>query len=241
MLIFGNKRCKDRVFARNIAKITGFKAKKLELYALALTHKSAENTRCPSDYADNERLEFLGDAVLDAVVSELLYLRYPSADEGFLTQMRTKIVNGKSLSVLAEKIGLHKLILLSPTLSPPNVKIKEDAFEAFIGAIYLDKGYKFVKRFVLQKIFIHYINLSELQHVENNYKSRVIEWSQKHKIPVKFQTEAESLDSYYFISYIRINDKTIGKGKAKSKKAAEQIASKLAYLKIKENEAEFIR
>ncbi len=233
------KRCKDRAFSREIARILGFRAKNPALYSLALTHKSVTDLRCESDYDNNERLEFLGDSIFDAVISELIYKRFPSADEGFLTQMRTKIVNGKSLSEFSRKIGLNELIRIHPT-QHTNDKINEDAFEALIGAIYLDRGFKHVKRFVEQKIFIHYVNLNELKHLETNYKSRIIEWSQKHKISIKFETEPEALDSKYFISYIRIQEKVFGTGKAKSKKSAEQIAARDAFFKIQENEDELV-
>jgi len=231
-------KCTDRQFSKEIAQILGFRAKNSDLYALALTHKSAINERCDFDYQNNERLEFLGDTVLDAVISELLYKRFPSADEGFLTQMRTKIVNGKSLSDFAKKIGLTHLIHIHPSQNA-NDKINEDAFEALIGAIYLDRGFKHVKRFVEQKIFIHYVNLNELKHQETNYKSRIIEWSQKHKIGIKFETETEDVDSKYFISYIRIQEKIYGTGRAKSKKAAEQIAAHDAFIKIQNSDETF--
>ncbi len=212
-------------------KILGFKPKNTLYYTLALTHKSAGQKDCVNNYENNERLEYLGDAILDAVISELLYQRFPTGDEGFLTQMRTKIVNGKKLSELAKKIGIKKLISVDKG-TPLSEKIFEDAFEAFIGAIFLDRGYNYVKRFVAQRIMIQHVNLNKLKHVETNYKSKVIEWSQKNKHAVEFVTEYESEDSKYFISHLKIDSKIYGTGKGTSKKEAEQKAAEQTLYKI---------
>lgn len=196
--------------------------------------------RCPSDYNDNERLEFLGDSILDAVISEVLYKRFPSADEGFLTQMRTKIVNGESLSELANKTGVSNLIMLNPVQNLSR-KIAEDAFEAFIGAIYLDKGYEAVMRFVEVEVFSKHINLQKLPEVENNYKSRVYEWTQKHKIPdLKYDTQADTKNKKWFVSKVLIKGVIIGKGKGRNKITAEQKASERAYKEILHNETKYL-
>lgn len=212
----------------------GFNPKNLSFYILALTPKSAVPRSCiKGSDINNERLEFLGDAILDAAISELLFKRFPAADEGFLTQMRTKIVNGKKLTELAKKIHLENLIVRK---SKHNIseRIYEDAFEALIGAIYLDRGFKYVKQFVLQKIMVEHINLNKLRFINNNYKSRVIEWSQKYKIPIEFITDITSETSKEFTAQLLINGNIVSVGKGVSKKNAEQAASENALNKIKE-------
>jgi len=228
---FRKHKCIDKKLNAELTKLLGFKPKNFEIYYTALTHKSATDVPCYKEGSDNERLEFLGDAILDAVISELLYLRFPTADEGFLTQMRTKIVNGKQLAELAVKVGIDKLVFKSKR-STSSVRIYEDAFEAIIGAIYLDRGLNYTKKFISQKIMIHHIDLNKLKSVESNFKSKVIEWSQKNKINLDFYTDYETVDSKVFICYIRIDNKILGTGKAYSKKGAEQIAAKLAFEKI---------
>ena len=210
----------------------GFKPKNIDYYILAFTHKSHDSKDFSGFHDNNERLEYLGDAILDAAISELLYKRFPSADEGFLTQMRTRIVNGKKLTELAKKLQIEKLLFIK---SQKNIteRIYEDAFEALIGAIFLDRGFKYVSLFVSQKIMVEHIDLNKLKFEDTNYKSKVIEWSQKHKIPIEFCTEEESEDSKYFISSLKINNDVIGKGKGFSKKSAEQNASQFALEKIK--------
>ncbi len=226
--------CKDKYNSRKLIKLLGFRPKDIELYILALTPKSSSVHTCIEGTGNNnERLEFLGDAVLDAAVSEILFKRFPSADEGFLTQMRTKIVNGKKLSELAKKIKLDELIIGLPKQNFSE-RIYEDAFEAMMGAIYLDKGFKYVKQFVLQKIMVEHIDLNKLRFTDSNYKSRIIEWSQKHKINIEFITESASENSKEFICKLSVNDKIIGTGKAFSKKDAEQLASQNALKEIKD-------
>ncbi len=228
------EKCYDRATALSLWRLLGFKPKNLSYYILALTPKSVIPHPClKGSDINNERLEFLGDAILDAAISELLFKRFPSADEGFLTQMRTKIVNGKKLTELAKKIHLDSLIV---SKSKKNIteRIYEDAFEAIIGAIYLDRGFKYVKQFVLQKIMVEHIDLNKLRFVNDNFKSRIIEWSQKYKIPIEFLTEAVSETSKEFISQLLINGKVVSKGTGISKKTAEQFASEEALNKIKE-------
>ncbi|MCF6365734.1 MAG: ribonuclease III [Bacteroidales bacterium] len=226
--------CVNRRFIKSLKKLLGFKPKDINYYVLAFTHKSADFNECYEvSLQNNERLEFLGDAILDAVISELLYKRFPTANEGFLTQMRTKIVNGKKLTELAKKLNINKLLFVKSEKSISE-RIYEDAFEALIGAIYLDRGFKYAKQFVSQKIMVEHIDLNKLKFVDTNYKSRIIEWSQKHKIEIEFCTDFISEVSKDFNSQLKINGKIIGEGKAYSKKEAEQFASKQALEKIKE-------
>jgi len=228
------EKCYDRALALSLKKLFGFSPKKISYYIIALTPKSSIPRPClKGSDINNERLEFLGDAILDAAISELLFKRFPSADEGFLTQMRTKIVNGKKLTELAKKLQFDTLIL---NKSKQNIteRIYEDAFEAVIGAVYLDRGFKYVKQFVLQKIMVEHIDLNKLRFVNNNFKSRIIEWSQKYKISIEFLTNPISDSSKEFISQLLINGNIVSEGKGISKKIAEQSASEEALTKIKE-------
>ncbi len=224
--------CKDKRLSLSLEKLLGFKPKNLNYYILALTPKSSPLHPCIKGTGiNNERLEFLGDAILDAAISDLLFKRFPSADEGFLTQMRTKIVNGKKLTELAKKLHLDKLIFTKS--KQITERIYEDAFEALIGAIYSDRGFKYVKQFVLQKIMVEHIDLNKLRFVDNNFKSRIIEWAQKYKIQIEFITNPVSESSKLFTSKLFINGKLISSGTGISKKTAEQTASEEAVNKIK--------
>ncbi len=229
------KRKKNKELRKSVIKILGFRPKKLSLYILALTHKSVKAELQLNDYENNERLEFLGDAVLDTVISELLYKRFPTADEGFLTNMRMKIVNGKKLSQIAFDIGLDKL-LFANTGKNSSYRIYEDALEAFIGAIYVDRGYKYAKRFISRSLYAKFIDINELKHKDTNYKSRLIEWTQKNKIQIHFETESKADDNNLFHSKVLINEKTYGLGKGFSKKEAEQDASASTLKLIEEKQ-----
>lgn len=235
------KPCIDRRYVKSLRKLLGFKPKDLSLYILAFKNKSANIQSC-SDIppGNNERLEFLGDAILDAVIGELLYKRFPTADEGFLTQMRTKIVNGKMLTELSKKMKLNELMFIKSTKNFSE-RIYEDAFEALIGAIYLDRGFKYAKQFVSQKIMVEHINLNKLRFIDTNYKSQIIEWSQKHKIEIEYCTDYTTGGSKGFISLLKVNGKTIGEGKAYSKKTAEQIASEVALKNIKDGSFDLLK
>ncbi len=233
-MVINKKSIQNKEYSKLIKKILGFKPKNLQIYFLAFTHKSVE-TNDTDSFNNNERLEYLGDAILDAAVSDLLYKRFPSADEGFLTKMRTKIVNGKTLTELAKKIEIDQLLFVKSNKNLSE-RIFEDAFEALIGAVYLDRGFKYVKRFVSQKIFVEHINLKQLKYVDTNYKSKIIEWSQKHKIDIEFCTSEDYNNQRNFDCQLKINDNVLGEGSGITKKIAEQFASKDALEKIKEGD-----
>lgn len=182
---------------------------------------------------NNERLEFLGDAILDAVVAEYLYVRFPDKKEGFLTQTRSKIVNGDFLGELAIRLGIDKFVVSHANNFNTNKHILGDAFEALIGAIYLDHGYRAVKRFVFKQLLNKHIDLNLVLKTETNYKSRLIEWAQKDKKEIVFETNPTSSDNVIpeFISQVYVEDKIMAQGKGLSKKEAEQNAAQ-ATLKI---------
>lgn len=232
--LFSSERKEFYLFLKSLFNIT---PKNLNLYERALTHRSASKTDSQGNWVNNERLEYLGDAILGAVIAEFLYNRFPNMDEGFLTQMRSKLVNRTFLTKLTFQIGLNYYIKSNTNNTAENSHIYGDALEAIIGALYLDKGYLVTKQFITRKLLLHHVNLDEIQKTNTNYKSQLIEWSQKNKKEVNFETTGnlpEDNKQPVFISTIKIDDKVIGKGQGNSKKEAQQNASKQALIKLEE-------
>ena len=205
------------------------------MYDQAFTHKSVLNEEQVEDKASNERLEFLGDAVLGAIVAEYFFLKYPFKDEGFLSKMRSKMVNRSFLNQLAIDLGLDTFIETSADTNRSQ-SIFGDAFEALIGAIYLDKGYVECKDFIINKIIKDYIDLNKLIHTETNFKSKLIEWAQQEKISYQFNVKAKEINSFrVFYCQLNINGKEVGRGEGNSKKEAEQKAAKQFFEKQEQN------
>ncbi len=227
----------NKIFYCKVEAVLGFLPKDINLYRLSLTHRSVSSASSDGTSGNNERLEYLGDAVLDSVVSEYLYKKYPKANEGFLTRTRSKIVNGKSLSDISKKLKITSLIISNTKGN--RSRMYEDALEAFIGAIYLDRGYKASQRFIENKIIKQIINIEQVINTDNNFKSILIEWVQKNKYEMEFYTDYETPGDKYFISYLRINNQNVGKGRGLSKKSAEQKASENALKIINKGEIKF--
>lgn len=222
-------------------KILGFYPRNIQLYQQALLHKSTSIRSEKGRPLNNERLEFLGDAILDAIVGDIVYKHFEGRREGFLTNTRSKIVQRETLNKLAVEIGLDKLVKYSTRSSSHNSYMYGNAFEAFIGAIYLDQGYERCKRFMEEKIFKNYIDLDKMSRKEVNFKSELIEWSQKSKVEVSFELIEQFLDEDYnpmFHTEIRIEGISAGKGTGYSKKESQQNAAQAALKKIK-NDASF--
>ena len=222
-------------------KILGFYPRYIQLYQQALLHKSTSIRSEKGRPLNNERLEFLGDAILDAIVGDIVYKHFEGRREGFLTNTRSKIVQRETLNKLAVEIGLDKLVKYSTRSSSHNSYMYGNAFEAFIGAIYLDQGYERCKRFMEEKIFKNYIDLDKMSRKEVNFKSKLIEWSQKSKVEVSFELIEQFLDEDYnpmFHTEIRIEGISAGKGTGYSKKESQQNAAQAALKKIK-NDASF--
>ena len=224
----------SRTTYRKFKKILGFYPKNIGLYELALLHKSASIRHPDGKLINNERLEYLGDSILDAIISDYLFSLFPNKDEGFLSKIRSKIVKRKHLNLLAEKFGIQDL-LISNTDNCGEIKhIYGDAFEALIGAVYIDMGYEKTRRFILQQLIARHINLEEIINSESDYKSRIIEWAQKNHKDLLFENEElyqESGKSPIFVSRVRVAYECLGEGKGSSKKEAEQNAAEDAYLK----------
>jgi ribonuclease-3 len=218
-----------------IKDITGFSPLKLKLYDIAFIHKSATSVDGMGNPVNNERLEYLGDAVLGAIVADFLYNRFPSKDEGFLTQLRSRIVNRSFLTSLTFQLGLNRFVTSNTSSINETSHIYGDVFEAFIGALYLDKGYKATKTFIVKKIIFGYVDITELEKSDTNYKSQLIEWGQKNKKMIEFRTMDNPIpgpNKPPFITEITCEGEIIGQGEGYSKKEAQQKAAHAAFSKV---------
>ncbi len=215
---------RDKEYYKSMDDMFGFIPNNIELYKLALIHKSASFVLDDGQAINNERLEYLGDAVIEAVTSDFLYIEFPDRSEGFLTQLRSKIVSRQSLNTLAIELGLDKL-LVSHSNAPTSQKhIYGDAFEAMMGAIYLDQGYDFVNRLLINRIYCNYLDMKSLSEEETDFKSRLIEWCQKNHHSISFRSkQGEKLGP--FVCTIYIDRMEVAHGTGDSKKEAEQNAA----------------
>ena len=217
-------------------KMLGFYPRNIEIYQQALLHKSSSIKAGKGRLLNNERLEFLGDAILDAIVADIVYKKFEGKREGFLTNTRSKIVQRETLNRVAVEIGLDKLIKYTTRLSSHNSYMCGNAFEALIGAIYLDRGYRACKKFMEERIINQYLNLEKISRKEVNFKSKLIEWSQKNKFCVEFNLIEQSLDSDQnpiFETQITVENIPAGTGKGYSKKESQQEAAHATLTKIK--------
>lgn len=231
---------KDRESYLCFYKILGFFPRNIRYYQQALLHKSTSIRSEKGRPLNNERLEFLGDAILDAIVGDIVFKHFEGRREGFLTNTRSKIVQRETLNKLAVEIGLDKLVKYSSRSSSHNSYMYGNAFEAFIGAIYLDQGYDRCKQFIEGKIFKNHIDLDKMSRKEVNFKSKLIEWSQKSKMEVSFELIEQLLDQDYnpmFHTEVRIERISAGTGRGYSKKESQQNAAQMALKKIKSDEA----
>lgn len=227
---------KDKELYRAFHNMLGFYPHKISLYQEALMHKSMAAHAKGGAPVNNERLEFLGDAVLGAVVGEIVFHHFPKKREGFLTNTRSKIVQRASLGKLAEEIGLDKLIRRNEHNQTHNSYLAGNAFEALIGAIYLDRGYKHCKSFIRKKIMRQLIDIDKLAYQEVNFKSKLLEWCQKHKVTLEYILLDETKDesgSPLFNTKVVIGGTECARGKGYSKKESHQKASKNALHRLK--------
>ena len=222
---------KEKYLRKAIKNIFGFYPGNIFLYKLALRHKSASLNRIEGFRINNERLEYLGDAVLSAVVADYLFKRFPYENEGVLTEMRSKIVSRASLNKLSVKLGLSKLILLSEGKNAQGKSAAGDAFEAFIGALYLDKGYNFTKKILAKQIIPVHYDIENLLFSDINYKSKLIEWAQKEKHDIVFKvvsSENRKNGKKYTVEVI-VDGKAAAFGKDYSIKGAEKLAAEKGW------------
>ncbi len=219
---------RDKAYYRIIDAMFGFVPHNIELYKLALIHKSASLILEDGRPINNERLEFLGDAVIESVTSDYVFIEFPEQDEGFMTQLRSRIVSRQSLNALAVKLGLDKQVIAGAGAGLAQKHIFGDAFEAMMGAVYLDQGYEFVNRLLINNIFFRYLNIDELTRIDPDYKSRLIEWCQKGRHRIEFHSsrdEKSSPSHPSFSATVEIDGMKVGYGSGESKKEAEQQAA----------------
>ncbi len=220
------KKSYDKKLVAAIKSITGLSPGNLSLYRLAAVHSSRAK-EVNGFRESNERLEYLGDAILGAAVADYLFKKYPFQDEGFLTEIRSRIVNRESLNHLAKKIGVQNIVLYDAKNTQLQQVILGNTLEAIVGAVYMDKGYLRCKKFVIDKLILPYFNLETVINSDTNFKSKVIEWSQRKGKSVRFEmVEMKRMRNLKeFTSQVFIDDQPAGKGFGASKKKAEQDAA----------------
>ncbi len=230
----------DREYYNFFYDLLGFTPFNIDLYKLALVHKSASVVLEDGTSVNNERLEYLGDAIIEAVTSDFLYIEFPAESEGFLTQMRSRIVSRHSLNGISQQMGIHKWIVAGANGSAMQKDVDGDTFEALMGAIYLDQGYDFVNRLLINEIYACYLDLDNILVSETDFKSRLIEWAQKEHHKIEFRTVTDSASKAnkpIFSSTVLIEDVQVGHGIGESKKLAEQRAAQSVSQGVPSDEA----
>ncbi len=220
----------DRKYIRSLKHLLGFVPGNLRLYRMAFRHRSVAVELKNGTKNSNERLEFLGDAILGSVIAELLFKMYPYKDEGFLTEMRSKIVSRSNLNQLAKRLGLDELIEFDTRIlsySNKQGSLLGDTFEAIIGAIYLDKDYNFTRDFLITRIIKPHIDIHTLELTETNFKSKLIEWCQRHGKDISFEVvpNAEGENTKLFTVQVTVDGENCGIGRDYNKKNAEKLAA----------------
>ena len=220
---------KDKDFARKLKELLGFTPYNLSIFQLAFSHRSNGNDNDSYAMTNNERLEYLGDAILGTIVAEYLFKKYPHADEGFLTKMRSKIVKRKSLNKIGEKMELD-LMLAEQNTTRLSRSMLGNAVEALVGAIYLELGYNGTKQYLIRKILMNYVDIHELESFDDNYKSQLLEWCQKNGQNVSYKLIArykyEKRDRFKVA--VMVNGQKLAVADDFNKKSAEQTASERA-------------
>jgi ribonuclease-3 len=204
----------------------GYRPRKIELFYEAVTHRSIAYAT-PKEFS-NERLEFLGDAILDAIIAEFLFHKFPDQDEGYLTKVKSKVVSRKTLSEIGEELELRKILRYNKGRSINLSSLEGNAFEAIIGAIYLDSSYETVKKILHHHIFRKYVDLNKILVEEIDFKSKLFIWSQKRRLNLDFQVLQEDNvhGVWKYEVKVQINGTNYGKGTGTSKKIAEQAAAR---------------
>lgn len=222
-----------RTYIKSLRNLLGFVPGNLSLYRMAFRHRSVATQTKNGSKNSNERLEFLGDAILGSVVAEVLFKRYPYREEGFLTEMRSKIVSRSNLNQLSRRLGLDELIEFdNRMLNFPNKQgsLLGDAFEALIGAVFLDRGYNFTREFLINHIIKPHVDIHQLELTETNFKSKLIEWCQRHGKDVSFEVIAnsEGENTKLFTIQVNVDGDICGVGRDYNKKNAEKLAAEKA-------------
>lgn len=221
-----------REFGTRLKNIFGFRPGNLKLYEIAFIHRSASFTLPDGKKINNERLEYLGDAVLSAILSDFLFQKFPEANEGFMTKIRSRIVNREILNQLAISMGINKILISNLGSTHSTKNLYGDALEALIGSLFLDKGFEKTKKLFISNVLNKYLDLNLIIKTDTDYKSLVFEWVQKHKSSLTFTYNEEydfNLKKSVFSTTLVIDNKDVGEGHGSSKKEAEQEASSQAW------------
>lgn len=229
---------KEKELYLSLYTILGFYPRNIELYQMALSHKSIHFKNKKGKPVNNERLEFLGDAILDAIVGDIVYKHFPGKREGFLTNTRSKLVQRETLNKIAQEIGLSRLIYSSGRNFSHNSYMAGNAFEALIGALYLDRGYNLCMRFMQEKILTKMVNIDTVAYKEVNFKSRLIEWAQKNKMNIAFNLLEQKKDDEgnpVFKYCVVIEGIKCNSASGFSKKESQQLASEETLECLKKN------
>lgn len=225
------KNKKDRALYYELKELLNFTPRNLNKYKKAFTHRSVQMSDKNGNPINYERLEFLGDSILGSVIAAYLYTKVPSGTEGYLTQMRSKIVSREHLNELGKDLDLIRFVSSNVDKANVGENIHGNIFEALVGAIYLDKGYKFAQKFIFENVILPYVDIERLEGKITSYKGLIIEWCQKQKKKYKFDTYEDTGNDpvKHFSVKISIDGEQIAKGRATSKKKAEEQASKRVY------------
>jgi ribonuclease-3 len=230
-----------REFGSRLKAMLGFRPGDLRIYEIAFIHRSASLTLPDGKKINNERLEFLGDAVLDVILSDFLFEKFPAANEGFMTKIRSRIVNRDVLNQIATSMGIDKILISNVSSGHPTKHLYGDAFEALVGAVFLDKGFKKTKKFFVVNVLQKYLDFEKIINTDNDYKSLVFEWVQKRKANLSFFYNEEydfEKKKSVFTTTLNIDKEEYGKGQGASKKEAEQEASCQAWERLKDISAQ---
>lgn len=223
---------REKFLKKSVTHLIGASPNNLTLYRLAFLHSSASRESISQNYKEsNERLEFLGDSVLGMITATYLFQKFPFKDEGFLTEIRSRMVSRESLNVIGRKLGLEEVIEFEAQrkTSMSRTSMYGDALEAFIGAVYLDKGFAFTQNFIIKKILTQYFDLEAVVQNNPNFKSMLIEWAQKEGKKVSFELDQEGEHhNREFTALVMLDGEKISEGKGYSKKKAEQTAARMA-------------
>lgn len=234
----GKPKINKREFRSRLKKILGARPGNLAIYEIAFIHRSASFCLPDGKRVNNERLEYLGDSILDAILSDYLFSKFPDGSEGFLTKIRSRIANRELLNQLALSMGLDDLLVSNVKSESSPGKLYGNALEAFIGALFIDKGFRRTRKIIIKKVLNRYLDIDRVINTDTDYKSLVFEWVQKRKSTLLFTYNEEfnpGKKQQTFTSVLLIDGVEYGTGNGLSKKEAEQDAARSAWIKLKDN------
>ena len=233
--IFTPRTEEDGAFFYSLKKIIFYRPRNIELFEEAFTHRSKNEKNSDGNQKNYERMEFLGDAIIGAVIAAHLYKKVPGGNEGYLTKMRSKVVSREHLNELGKDLNLIKLVRTSIPTTQFGENLHGNIFEALVGAIYLDRGYAAAEKFIHKRVIKPYVDIQKLEGKVISYKSLFIEWCQKNKKQFKFNVYEDTGNDIlkHFAVKLKLEEETVSKARATSKKKAEEIVAKRAYYKLK--------